>query len=538
MKTLGAPIDEGFSLEAFGEKIAVWDRHKSSSFSKVRDDVIRASSTLLTLRNRVDLSGARVALLVAPTVDYVVAQRAIWRAGGIVVPLCVTHPLPEQAYILEDCQAETLIFTEEFLARAQELRAQLPFLTIIMFSELTGSADPRMPAPQVALSREAQILYTSGTTGKPKGVVTTHDNLLAQVQILLEAWGWQPEDHTLLVLPLHHTHGIINVLSCALAARASLEVFERFDPQVVWNRFCEGREGKKPSVFMAVPAIYSSLIEFYETSCSEDQRRYSSAASQLRVMVSGSAALPISTLERWKKMTGHTLLERYGMTEIGMALSNPLIGERLAGSVGTPLPRCEVRLNEGEIQVRGPSVFREYFKRPEVTTAAFTDDGWFKTGDSAEILPNGYFKILGRTSVDILKTGGYKISALEVEEELRQHPLVSDVAVVGLPDEKWGDLVGAAVVFKGTLDFKDLEVWLKSRLAHYKAPRRWLKVSQLPRNALGKVLKAAVVKWFEGLTQNPTMNEISQTQKEDADPVEKSKSQLEFVCKKERNKKE
>ena len=224
-------------------------------------------------------------------------------------------------------------------------------------------------------------------------------------------------------------------------------------------------------------------------------------------MVSGSAALPVSVLEKWQQISGHRLLERYGMTEIGMALSNPLEGERRAGYVGTPLPGVEVRLVDdqgepsesgapGEIQVKGPGVFEEYWRRAEETRAAFKD-GWFQTGDVA-VVEEGCYRILGRKSVDIIKTGGFKVSALEIEEVLRTHPDIAECAVVGLPDQEWGECVAVALVPRsGRSPSPDsLRHWAKARLAGYKVPRRFLETNSLPRNLMGKINKPAVAKRF------------------------------------------
>jgi malonyl-CoA/methylmalonyl-CoA synthetase len=225
-------------------------------------------------------------------------------------------------------------------------------------------------------------------------------------------------------------------------------------------------------------------------------------------MMSGSAALPVRTLERWREITGHTLLERYGMTEIGMALSNPIGGERRAGYVGQPLPDVEVRLADehgrdvapgtpGELEVRGPTVFIEYWQRPEETQAAFRD-GWFRTGDVA-VLENGSYRLLGRTSVDIIKTGGYKVSALEIEEVLRLHPAIAECAVVGVADDDWGERVSAAVELRTgeSLSLDELQRWAKSQLAPYKIPRALREVAALPRNAMGKVVKPQVAGLFK-----------------------------------------
>jgi len=212
--------------------------------------------------------------------------------------------------------------------------------------------------------------------------------------------------------------------------------------------------------------------------------------------MSGSAALPIGTLERWREITGHTLLERYGMTEIGMALSNPLHGERRPGFVGSPLPDIEVRLVDGELEVRGPGVFLEYWRRPHETRAAFRD-GWFRTGDTAVIEDGGY-RLRGRTSTDIIKTGGYKVSALEIEATLREHDAIRDCAVVGVPDPEWGERVCAAVEVHQslTLSTAELREWARTRLAPYKVPKTIVQVEALPRNAMGKVVKPDVGRMF------------------------------------------
>ncbi len=476
----------------------LWDIRGPHSSQGLDAGATRMARALLERLGREDLAESRVAYWIPSSLEYVVAQWGVWRAGGVTVPLCTAHPLPELEYAIRDSRCSAVLFDREaWGATAAELALHLPEVAFLPLDELVPSPGfelVRLPA--VGLERRAQILYTSGTTGKPKGAVTTHANLLAQVQVLLEEWGWNSNDFALHVLPLHHTHGIINVLSCAIAAGASIELFQKFDARQIWERFCSGREGRLPTVFMAVPTIYSKLIEAHAHAAPEDQKRYSEAARRLRLMVSGSAALPIPVLEKWRDLTGHTLLERYGMTEIGMALSNPLQGERRPGTVGKPLPGSEVRLQDGEIQVRGPSVFLEYFGKPDATAESFTEDGFFKTGDAGEVSGDGYWKILGRNSVDILKTGGYKVSALEVEAELRLHPDVSDVCVVGVPDPEWGERVAAAVILRERATLEDLEPWLRARLAAYKVPRLWKVVSELPRNAMGKVTKKAVLDWF------------------------------------------
>ncbi len=445
------------------------------------------------LGRRADLEEARVALLAPASFPYVAVQWGTWRAGGIVVPLALSHPAPELEYAIRDAQAETVVVQPDLAANLAAVR--LPPGTRLLTTDEALGTSPGAPLPAVSVGRRAMMLYTSGTTGKPKGVVTTHANIAAQVTSLITAWEWRADDRILLVLPLHHVHGIVNVLTCALWAGASCAMRPRFEAEAVWSDFAGG----ELTLFMAVPTIYKKLI----------RRAWSAAGARLRLMVSGSAALPLQTLEQWRAISGHTLLERYGMTEIGMALSNPLRGERRAGYVGTPLPGVELRLvtdaglpvapgGAGEIEVRGPAVFLEYWRQPEMTAAAFRD-GWFRTGDVA-VCEDGAYRILGRQSIDIIKTGGYKVSALEIEEVLRTHPAIAECAVVGVADPDWGERVSVAVELRGTgeLGLAALEAWAKDRLAPYKVPRALRCVTALPRNALGKVMKPEVAALFRG----------------------------------------
>jgi len=465
------------------------------------DDASRRVASAL-LGDNDDLRQMRVAFLVAPSFAYAAVQRGIWRAGGVAVPLAVSHPPAELEYVVQDSGASIVVAGPGFetvlapLAKAAHARFLLAADAV--------RAVPAPDLPHLASSRRALIVYTSGTTGKPKGAVSTHENVGSQVAALVEAWEWRPSDRLLLVLPLHHVHGIINGLGSALAVRATCELLPAFDAETVWGRLASG----DITVFTAVPTIYSRLIAAWDAAAPDVQRARSEGVRRLRLMMSGSAALPVHVLERWRAISGHTLLERYGMTEIGMALSNPLHGERRPGCVGQPLPAVDVHLVDdngvevsegtaGELEVRGPAVFHEYWERPEETRAAFRN-GWFRTGDMA-VVDNGSYRLLGRTSVDIIKTGGYKVSALEIEEVLRTHPAVAEVAVVGVDDPEWGERVSAAVELRpgAALSLDELQRWAKTILAPYKVPRALTPVQALPRNAMGKVVKPQVARLFE-----------------------------------------
>jgi len=457
-----------------------------------------------------DLEEARVALLIPPGADYVAVLLGIWRAGGIAVPLPITHPPAELAFVVQDSDASIVITTPELLDKAAQAAGAGTIYIVRDGKLLTMTAAPargsseNLALPVVDATRRALILYTSGTTGKPKGVVTTHRHIAAQIESLVNAWEWREDDRTLLVLPLHHVHGIINVVGCALWAGAICEMPPRFDAGATWDRLASG----EITVFTAVPTIYYRLIASWETGPNDVRRRRATGARAARLMMSGSAALPVRILERWREITGQVLLERYGMTEIGMALANPLRGARLPGRVGVPLPGVEVRLAgedgcsvqenvPGEIEVRGDTVFGEYWRRPEATREAFRD-GWFRTGDLA-VVERGAYRLLGRTSVDIIKSGGHKISALEIEDVLREHPAIAECAVVGVDDEEWGQRVCAAVELKPAerLTLADLEPWARARLAPHKIPKVLRAVATLPRNAMGKVVKPDVAALFE-----------------------------------------
>ncbi len=466
-------------------------------------DLLHRSGQIATqlLDGADDLQEQRVAFLIPSGFEYVAAQWGIWRAGGIAVPLCTSHPRPELEYVMLNAGASMVVAHPSFEAIVRPIAADHQLRFILTDDPLPSAI---APLPTVDPARRALILYTSGTTGKPKGVVTTHQTIQAQVTSLVEAWEWTGGDRILHVLPLHHIHGIINVLTCALSVGAECHMLTKFDAETVWNCVGEG----DLTLFMAVPTIYSKLITAWEKAPPERQQHLSKACESLRLMVSGSAALPVQVLEQWKTISGHFLLERYGMTEIGMALSNPLHGQRREGFVGKPLPQVEVRLVDeqgmpvpigtpGEIQVKGPSVFLEYWQNPQATAKAFQED-WFCTGDFAVVEQDDY-RILGRISVDIIKTGGYKVSALEIEEVLRTHPDIQECAVVGVSDPEWGERVCAALVLKSDSDLslESFRSWAKEYLAVYKVPTRILTLEELPRNAMGKVTKPAVVALFD-----------------------------------------
>ena len=501
------PETETLELIARAERSAVRTAILSREGSRTYGELLTASARVADalLGGTGDLEEARVAFLVRRSFTYPAVQWGVWRAGGVAVPMADSHPARELEYVLDDAAPGAVVVDDSSAERLRPLAEERGISVLDADALISSASRPEATVlPSLAEPRRALMIYTSGTTGRPKGVVTTHANIRAQVTSLVEAWGWSADDHILLVLPLHHVHGVINVLTCALWSGARCQMAEAFAAEDCWARFA----ARDLTLFMAVPTVYARLIRAWEEADERTQAIWSDGASRLRLMVSGSAALPVRTLERWREITGQTLLERYGMTEIGMGLANPLAGTRVPGHVGRPLPRVEIRrvdeggaqvtdpATPGEIQVRGPNVFLEYWRRPEATAAAF-DGPWFRTGDMA-VVDDGDYRLLGRSDVDILKTGGYKVSALEIEEILREHPAVRDCAVVGVEDEEWGQRIAAAVIRAegDPVEASTLEAHARECLAPYKVPRSWQFVEELPRNAMGKVIKPEVGRLF------------------------------------------
>ena len=484
-----------------GNSIAIRSAEEEWSYAELLERSARLAKALLA--DAADLNESRVAYLVPAGFDYAAVQWAIWRAGGVAVPLSLSATEPELEYALSDSQSSEVVVPRDAVLKVESLCQRLN-VRLLVLEDAADRSDWSFELPEVSPERRAMILYTSGTTSRPKGVVTTHANIQTQIESLVEAWEWSATDCIPLFLPLHHIHGIINVLSCALWTGGTVEAFARFEIKSVLERVV----ARAFSVFMAVPTIYVKLIQTLDGMSSDERTAITQAFSEMRLMVSGSAALPASVHEKWSSLTGQKLLERYGMTEIGMALSNPYRGERRPGAVGQPLPHVEIRLKAesgdlvtmedepGELQVRGPGVFLEYWNRPEVTNESF-DKGWFRTGDIA-VRENGYYRIMGRQSVDIIKSGGYKLSALEIEAVCLEHPAIREAAVVGVPDGTWGEVVALAAVLETgeRLSLESLREWCQDRLSKYRIPSRLLVVDELPRNAMGKVTKPAIAELF------------------------------------------
>jgi malonyl-CoA/methylmalonyl-CoA synthetase len=482
------------------DKVALVEGGNAFTYAQVESRIVQFASGLLAGRS--DLEEARVAFLIPAGVDYVTALHGAWRAGGIAIPLNVASAESEWEHCLTSAGVTQVIANEQTLGSIEGLcnRLAIPVATVS-----DTRTDRVSPLPELAPTRRAMIVFTSGTTSKPKGAVTTHGNIAAQIETLITAWEWQADDVIPLFLPLHHVHGIINVLSCALCAGATVYAMPKLDLATL----CAQVAADTYSVFMAVPTIYVKLIDYFENHEDQDVEGICEGFANMRLNVSGSAACPVEVFGEWQQLTGQVLLERYGMTEIGMALSNPYRGERRPGYVGRPLPDVTVQLVDeeggivteegvpGEIWIQSPTVFLEYWGNVEATEASFSD-GWFCTGDIA-VIEDGYYRIMGRSSVDIIKSGGYKLSALEIENTLLAHPQIAEVAVVGIADRTWGEAVAAVVVRKGDGDMtlETLKAWCNGQLSSYKVPKQLQVVDALPRNAMGKVVKPSLKPMFE-----------------------------------------
>lgn len=462
------------------------------------------------------LEGERVGVFATGGLDWVEAFWGVVLAGGVVLPLSPLHPDRELSWFIGDADAHDVLVSSDLADRASGWAGGARVTKVAeVVAAPAGESLPtrvRLAAGRRKPDHGALLLYTSGTTGRPKGAMLSHDNLAHQAEALVVAWGMVREDVLLHALPLHHLHGIVVALLTATLAGASVKMLPKFEAARVWESFASG----ETSVFMGVPTMYQRLFEAFDDASEADRTRYARGARELRLATSGSAALPVRLAERWRHLTGVIPVERYGMTEIGIALSNGLTPDaRTPGHVGGPVPFVEIRLTDeageptergpGELWVRGPNVFGGYHGREEATAEAF-ESGWFRTGDLAERSDGGSIRLLGRTSVDILKSGGYKLSALEIEEALRDYDAIAEVAVVGIPDETWGDRVVAAVKAapgrEGDCTTTRVRAFCAERLAPYKIPRDVVVLSELPRNAMGKVVKPEVVQAIADATRN------------------------------------
>ena len=463
------------------------------TYQQLDDTVARTMRYLQSLDVK---SGDRVALQLPKCLPFIYLHLATVRLGAIVLPLNPAYPLTELQYFLTDSAASIYIGNAASQPELESIIHTLPAIQHCRFIDPTAEwqiadYDPlELPLPHDP-HQTAMMLYTSGTTSRPKGAEITHGNLTANLDALHEAWGWQTDDVILHVLPIFHVHGLIVALHGALNAGATAVLMPRFEAKTV----LEHLQSRRFSVFMGVPTIHRRLYN------ATQGRKID--LSHMRLMTSGSDRLPDDLFLGYQETFGYTLLERYGMTETGMNLSNPLHGERRVGSVGMPLPGVEARIVDpatetplpdgevGEVRIRGPHVCKGYWQQPEKTAEAFTSDGWLRTGDLGMREADGYFTLKGRAK-DLIITGGLNVYPPEVELVLMEHPAVTACAVIGCPDDEWGEQVTAVIIPQNdvTITAEAIMDHCRQHLAAYKVPRRVLFADALPQNALGKVQKA------------------------------------------------
>ncbi len=458
------------------------------------------SQTMAFLQANGVQRGDRIALQLPKCLPFIFLHLAIMRLEAISLPLNPGYPPHELHYFLQDAAASLLFADNTARDAITPLLADLPALQGCFF--LDTSADDNFqafiaafPPAQVAMPQDSSatclMIYTSGTTGRPKGAELTHGNLTANLNALHEAWGWRADDILLHVLPVFHVHGLIVALHGALNAGATAVLHPTFDAE----KTLQTLQDRRCTVFMGVPTIHRRLVAAPHAAAYD--------LRHMRLFTSGSDRLPDDLFQAFQATFGHTLLERYGMSETGMITSNPLHGERRIGSVGLPLPGVAVRIAHphteetlpdgavGEVQVRGANVCKGYWRQPDKTAVAFTPDGWLRTGDLGLREPDGYFTLKGR-SKDLIISGGFNIYPPEVELVLADHPAVLASAVIGCPDAEWGERVTAVIVPRPNIPVtaEEITAYCQRHLVGYKVPRRVLLVDSLPRNALGKIQKA------------------------------------------------
>lgn len=440
--------------------------------------------------------GERVAVQVEKSPQAMFLYLACLRAGLIYLPLNTAYLENEIQYFLENAEPGVVVCRSASLEMMEKLCKQQSIPHVFTLEQdgngtLTEQSAKYPKEFSTAYCDEedvAVILYTSGTTGRPKGAMITHGNLAQNGLALHRAWGWQPDDVLLHALPIFHIHGLFVACHCVLLNGSKMIFLPRFDTKEII------RQLPRASVFMGVPTFYTRLLS--------DPDFTRDVCRNMRLFTCGSAPLLEQTFNEFKQRTGHTILERYGMTETGMSTSNPLEGERIAGTVGTPLPGVSARIVDeqgkevpegevGQLQVKGGNVFKGYWRMPEKTVEEFTPDGFFMTGDMAMRNHNGYISIVGRAK-DMVITGGYNVYPKEIESILDDLEGVNESAVIGLPHPDFGEAVTAVVVLeKGHSDITEQDIirQLKTQLANFKVPKKIYFVAELPRNTMGKVQK-------------------------------------------------
>jgi malonyl-CoA/methylmalonyl-CoA synthetase len=476
-------------------------------------DLERGTAMLANLLQRLELpAGARVAVQTDKSVEALMLYLAVLRAGYVYLPLNNAYQAGEIAYFLANAEPAVLVCSPKNFPWISRLAFQAGTRNVFtlgddrsgsLLERAAAQSDRHAPVPRQP-DDLAAILYTSGTTGRSKGAMLTHGNLRSNAQVLKTYWGWQPSDVLIHALPIFHVHGLFVASHGALLAGAKMIWFNRFDARATVARLGEA------TVFMGVPTLYTRMLA--EPGLSRE------ACARMRLFIAGSAPLQVETFDAWVQRTGHTILERYGMSETVMLTSNPYRaedGERLRGSVGFALPGVQLRISDdagqplaagtiGGIQVKGPNVFKGYWRMPEKTAEEFTADGWFKTGDVGSRAADGRVAIVGR-SKDLIISGGYNVYPAEVEQLVNEMPGVAESAVVGVPHPDFGEAVVAVVVARPgqAVDGAAIVAALKGRIAAFKVPKRVFVDADLPRNSMGKVQKNLLRERHQGLFAAP-----------------------------------
>ena len=472
-------------------------------------DLDRATAMLANLLQSLGLpAGARVAVQVEKSVEAMMLYLATLRAGYVFLPLNTAYQSAEIAYFIENAEPAVVVCSPKNFGWVSKIAFKAGTQNVFTLGDdRTGSLLERAAhcsdqhaVAEVKADDLAAILYTSGTTGRSKGAMLTHGNLLSNALVLKDYWGWKPGDVLIHALPIFHVHGLFVALHGALINGSKMIWLAKFDPKLVVQKLPEA------TVFMGVPTLYVRLLA--EPGLNRD------ACRNMRLFVAGSAPLLIDTFSEWQQRSGHTILERYGMSETAMLTSNPYRsqdGERRGGTVGFALPGVSLRvrgddgraLGTGEIggiEVKGPNVFKAYWRMPEKTKDEFTADGWFKTGDVGKIDDRGYITIVGR-SKDLIISGGYNVYPAEIEGYVNDMPGVAESALVGVPHPDFGEVGVAVVIARSGVQLSGDAVLasLKAQLANFKIPKKCFVVPELPRNTMGKVQKNLLREQYKGL---------------------------------------
>jgi len=471
-------------------------------------DIERATAKMANLLTSLDLpKDARIAVQVEKSPEALILYLATLQAGYVYLPLNTAYRAAEIEYFIDDAEPSVVVCAPGNFGWVSKIAFQAGTKHVFTLGEARqGSLLERanhFPDIFETVRKEpddmAAILYTSGTTGRSKGAMLSHDNLSSNALVLHDYWRWQEGDVLLHALPLFHVHGLFVASHGALLNGSKMIFLPKFDAAEVMHHL------KRSTVFMGVPTYYVRLLA--ESGFNRD------TCANMRLFISGSAPLLTETFREFERRTGHTILERYGMSETTMQASNPYDGERVGGTVGLPLPGVNIRVvrntpsdefapctvNEiGDIQVKGPNVFHGYWRMPEKTAEEFTRDGFFKTGDVGKFDAKGYLSIVGR-SKDLIISGGYNVYPKEIETFIDEIVGVNESAVVGVPHPDFGEAVTAVVVLQpgATLQEKDVIAYLKSKIANFKVPKHVHFVDELPRNAMGKVQKNVLREQFK-----------------------------------------